>query len=77
MPALSGNGPAEMTNWANSPDLMAVSADEAVQMISLTPSETVPSSVVIGLSSLVFLISWVQPGMFSTSTDAIGASAGN
>ena len=68
----SGSGPRLTGNCWNSPGLIA----PPVQSISVIASETVPSSVVMGLSSFPCLVVTVQPGTGCTDTDAIGWSVG-
>ena len=46
-------------------------------MISETASVTSPSSVVMGLASLVLVVVTVHPGIGCTPTDAMGVSVGS
>ena len=70
-----GSGPTLMSNWPNSPGLMAPVV--AVQSISLSASVTGPSSVSMGVLSFSVITLNVQPGLASTETLASGVSVGS
>ena len=70
-----GSGPSETSNSWNWPGLITEPAS-AVQVIFVTASVMSPSSDLIGVASLVFSVTAVQPGSGLVETDAIGWSAG-
>src|SRR5205807_3300428 len=73
----SGSGPAETSNSSNSSGLMPALPASAVHTISDTASVTVPSSVVIGVASAVFVTVAVQPAFGLVLTNASGWSVGS
>ena len=72
----SGSGPSETSNSWNWPGLISAPA-VAVQVIFVMASViSSPSSVLMGVASLVFSVTPFHPASGLSETDAIGVSVG-